>query len=159
MNRPMLFAVLLFQSTIVFCQSTATPPGSPQTAGKGSMEQLPFDFSNSRPGQTAARPTFNRFDCQGSDAAQNQANAPIDFEHLFNAPCSDLKTHVEFLARNGNSFSQSPLVVQPRSDFEPIPTQWPKARSERIPTQWPNLKLQPIDRGSPGLIPAHGSRK
>lgn len=159
MNRPMLFAVLLFQSTIVFCQSTATPPGSPQTAGKGSMEQLPFDFNDSRPGQNAARPTFKSLDCQESSTTQNQANAPIDFEHLFSAPCADLSTHAEFLARNENSFSRSPLVVQPRSDFVPIPTQWPKARSEQIPTQWPKLKLQPIDRGSPDLIPAHSSRK
>jgi hypothetical protein len=159
MNRLVLFAVLLFQSTVVFSQSTATPPGSPQTPGKASMGQWPFDFSNSHPGHTAARPTFKSFDCQGSNTTQNQASAPIDFDHLFNAPCADLKTHVEFFARNENSFSRSPLVVQPRFKFEPIPTQWPNAKTEQIPTQWPNLKLQPIDGGSPGLVPAHGSAK
>ena len=164
MNRLMFFAVLLLQSTVVFGQSTAALLGSPQTQGKVSkgqwpLGQWPSDFGNGLPGQTLTGPLFKRFDCQGSNTAQNQANAPVDFDQLFNAPCKDSKTQIEFLARNESAFSQSPLVVQPHSKFGPIPTQWPKAKAENIPTRWPNLKMQPIDGGASGLVPAHGSAK
>jgi hypothetical protein len=159
MNRLMLFAVLLFQSTVVFCQSSATPPGSPQLRGKESIGQWPFDFSNGQLGQTAARPTFKSFGCHGPNTTQDQASAPIDLNHLFNAPCTDLKSQVELFARNENSFSPFPLVVRPHFKSEPIPTQWPNAKFEQIPTQWPNLKLQPIDGRSPSLVPAHSGAK
>jgi hypothetical protein len=159
MCRFALYAVLLFQSTVAVCQFTATQPGSSQVPGKGSTVQWPFDFSKSQSGQTAAKPSFKSLDCPGSKTAQNQATAPIDFDHLFNTSCTDLKSHVEFFARNENPLSRSPLVVQPHSKGEPIPTQWPNAKFEQIPTQWPNLKRQPIDGGSSGLVPAHGSAK
>jgi hypothetical protein len=164
MNRLMFLAVILFQSTVVFGQSTATLLGSPQTPGDVSTEQwqlgqAPFDFGTGRPGQTLTGPLVKSFDCQGSNAAQNQANAAVDFDHLWNAPCKDSKANIEFFARNESSFLQSPLVVQPRFKSEPIPTQWPKAKSEEIPTQWTNLRLQPIDGRSSGLVPAHDSAK
>jgi len=164
MNRLMFVAILLLQTTAVFCQSTATLLGSPQTQGKVStgqslLGQRPFDFGVGQPGQTPTGPIFKSFDCQRLNAAQNQANAPFDFDHLFSAPCKDSKTDIEFFARNESAFTRSPLVVQPHSNFGPIPTQWPKAKTEQIPTQWSNLKLQPIDGRSAGLVPAHGGAK
>lgn len=159
LKRLVLFAVLLFQSSLILCQSTATPPGSPQVLSKGSIGQWPFIFGNDRPEQTVGRPTFKSFDCHGLNTSNNQASVPVDLDQLLNAPCSDLKSHVEYFALNENSFSWSPLLVGPHPKGEPIPTQWPNARIEQIPTQWPNLKLQPIDRGSPGLAPAHRSAK
>lgn len=159
MNRLMIFAVLLFQSSVVYCQSAATLPGSPQTPSNVHMGQWPFDFTSGRQGQTAARPIFRGFDFRGSNTTRNPASAPIDFDHLLNAPDTDLKTHFEFLARNENPFSQSPVVVQPHSKFGPIPTQWPNAKTEQIPTQWSNLKLQPIDGGFRGVAPGRGSAK
>ncbi len=159
MNRLVLFAVLLSQSSLIFCQSTATPPGGPQVPGKVSMGQWPFSLSNAQPGQTAARPAFKGFDCHGTNANQNQANAPADLDHLFDTSCTDVKSHVDFLARNESSFSLSPLVVGPHPHGEPIPTQWPNAKVERIPTQWPDLKLLPIDGISPGVVPVHRSAK
>jgi len=159
MNRLILFVVLLFQSTVGLCQSAAIPPGNPQTLGEVSMGRWPFDFSNGQPGQTAARPAFKSFDCHGTNTTQSQVSVPIDLAQLFNASCTDLKSHVELFSRNENPFSQSSFVVQPHLKSEPIPTQWPNAKLEQIPTQWPNLKLQPIDGGSPGLVSAHGSAK
>jgi hypothetical protein len=159
MNRLMFLAVLLFQGTVAFGQSAAALLGSPQAHGRVSTGQPPFDFGVGQPGQTLTGPLFKSFDCQRSNTAQNQANAPVDFNHIFNAPCAETKTDIDFLARNENAFAFSPLVVQPHFKSEPIPTQWPKAKSENIPTQWPNLKLQPIDRGSSGLVPARGSAK
>ena len=159
MTRLVLFAVLLSQSSLIFCQSTATPPGSLQGSGKVSMGQWPFSFSNGQPGQTAARRTFKSFDCHGPNTTQTQANVPIDFDHLFNAPCTDLKSHVDLFALNENSSSWSPLVVGPHPKGEPIPTQWPNAKIKQIPTQWANLKLQPIDGGFSGLVPTHRSAK
>ena len=158
MIRLLLFAVLLSQSSLIFCQSAATPPGSPQGSGNVSMGLWPFSFSNSKPGQAAARPTFKSFDCHGPNA-KNQANVPTDFDDLLNAPCADLKAHAGLFALNENSSSWSRLVVGPHPKGEPIPTQWPNARFEQIPTQWPNLKLQPIDGGSPGLAPARRRSK
>ncbi len=155
MNRLVLFAVLLSQSSLIFCQSTATPPGGPQVPGKVSMGQWPFSFSNVKPGQTATRPTFRSFDCHDSNITQNQANPPADLDHLFDTSCTDVKSQVEFLARNESSFSRSPLVVGPHPNGEPIPTQWPNAKGERIPTQWPYLKLLPIDGISPDVVPVH----
>ena len=168
MSRLMLLAVVLFQGTLfqgsaVFCQTPATPLGSAQISGKVSMGQLagqcPFDFSGGLLGQSAAKPSFKSLECNGLNSTANQAGAPIDFDHLFSAPSADLKTHLEFLARNESSFSRSPLVVQPHLKGEPIPTQWPNAKAEQIPTLWPNLKLQPIEGGSSGLVPARSSRK
>ena len=159
MNRLMLFAVLLFQSTAVFFQSTATPFGSPQVPGKVFILQLPFDFSNGQPGKTVAKPTFKSFDCPDLNATQNQVSVPIDLDHLFNASCTDLKSHVELFARNESPFSRTPLVLRPHPKGGPIPTQWPNAKIEQIPTQWPNLKLQPIGEESPGSVPAHSSAK
>jgi hypothetical protein len=158
MNRLVLFTFLLFQSSLIFCQSTATSPASPQVPSKVSMGEWPFGFSNSPLEQGVARPTFKSFDCHGTNA-KNQASVPIDLDHLFNVACPVLKTDVETLALNERYFSRSPLVVGPRSKGEPIPTQWPNAKIEQIPTQWPNLKLQPIDGGSSSLIPAYGSQK
>jgi hypothetical protein len=161
MHRFVLFALLLFPSTSVLCQSTATPPGNSQAPGKPSAVQWPLDFSSSQPGQTAARPAFKGFDCHGPHTTPNQANAPIDLDHLFNAPCAQVEplARVELFARNENSFSRSPFVVWPHLKGEPIPTQWPSVKTEQIPTEWPNLKLQPINGRSPGLVPAHGSQK
>jgi hypothetical protein len=164
MNRLMLLGVLLFQSTVVFGQSTATLLGSPQTQGKVStgqwqLGQAPFDFGIGQPGQTPTSSLFKSFDCQGSKTAQNQVNAPLDFYHLWNAPCKDSKTDIEFFARNESAMSRSPLVAQPRFKSEPIPTQWPNAKTEQIPTQWSNLKLQPIDGRSSGQVPPHDSAK
>jgi hypothetical protein len=163
MSRFMLLAVVLFQGALVFCQSTAAPSGSAQLSGKASVGQWAgqwaFSLSNGQPGETAARPAFGNFDCHGPNTTPSQASAPIDFDHLFSAPCADLKTHVEFLARNESSFSRSPLVVQPHVKGAPIPTQWPNAKLEQIPTQWPNLRLQAIDGGSPDPVGAHGSKK
>jgi hypothetical protein len=123
------------------------------------MGQWPFGFSNGQPGQTAARPTLKSFDCHGPNTNQNQANVPIDLDHLFNAPCTDAKSRADLFALNENYFSVSPLVVGPHPKGEPIPTQWPNAKIKRIPTQWPNLKLQPIDGGSSSLVPAYRSPK
>jgi hypothetical protein len=159
MNRLVLFAVLLFQSSLIFCQSTAIPARSAQVPGKVSMGQGPFRFSNGQPGQNTARRTFKSFDCHSPNATQNQANVPIDFDHLFNAPYMDLKSRVDLFALNENSSSWSPLVIGPHPRGEPIPTQWPHAKIERIPTQWPNLKLQPVDGISPGVVPVQGSAK
>ena len=166
MHRFVLFALLLIPSTAVYCQSMATPPGNSQVSRKPSAVQWPLDFSNSQPGQAAAKPAFKSFDCNGPNTTPNQASKPIDLDHLFNATCTDLKSQVEILkrgvelyARNESSFSRSPFVVRPHPKGEPIPTQWPNVKVEQIPTEWPNLKLQPIDGGSPGLIPAHGSQK
>jgi hypothetical protein len=163
MSRLMLFAVVLFQGTLVFCQSTAAPSGSPQLSGKASMgqlgEQWAFGLSNGQPGKTTARPALGSFDCHGLNTTPSQAGAPVDFDHFFSGSCADLKTHVEFLARNESSFSRFPLAVQPHLKGQPIPTQWPNAKSEQIPTQWPNLKLQAINGGSPGLVPDRGSAR
>jgi hypothetical protein len=159
MSRLMLFALVLFQGCVVFCQSTATPPGGPQIPGKVSMGQWAFGLSSGQPGKTAARPTFKIFDCNGPNTTQIQVNVPIDFGHLFDVPCTDLKSRDELVARNESSYSWSPLIVGPHLKGEPIPTQWPNAKVEQIPTQWPNLKLQMIDGGTPGLAPAPGSRK
>jgi hypothetical protein len=123
------------------------------------MGQWPFSFSNGQPGQAAARPTFKSFNCYDPNTIQNQAGVPIDLDHLFNAPCTDVKSHVDLFALNEYSFSRSPLLVGPHPKGEPIPTQWPNARIEQIPTKWPNLKLQPIDGESPGLVPIHRSAK
>lgn len=160
MKRLVLFAVLLSQSSLIFCQSTATPPGIPQVPGKVSMGQWPFSFSIGPPGQTAAaRPALKSFNCEGPNTNQNQAGVPIGLDHLFKAPCADVKSHVELLALNANSFSSTPLVAGPQAKGEPIPTQWPSAKMERIPTRWPNLKLQPIDNGPSVLLPARGRAK
>jgi hypothetical protein len=177
MSRHMLLAVVLFQGTLiqgtlfqgtaVFGQSPATPLGSGQISGKISMGQLtgqcPFDFSGGLLGQSAAKPSFKSFKCNGLNSTANQADAPIDFGSLFSAPSANLKTDLELFARNESSFSRSPLVVQPHPKGEPIPTQWPKAKAEQIPTLWSNLKLQPIESGSEGgsrgLVSARSSRK
>jgi hypothetical protein len=164
MSRLMLFAVVLFQGTlfkgaVVFCQSPLIPLGSPEVSAKVSMGQCPFDFRSGQLGQTAARPSFKGFECNGPNSTLNQAGAPIDFGQLFSAPSADLKTHEDFFARNEGSFPRSPLVLQPHLKGEPIPTQWPNAKVEQIPTLWPNLKLLPIQDGSPGLVTAGSSRK
>jgi hypothetical protein len=159
MIRSSLFAVILLQSTAVLGQSMVTPSGSSQVPGKTTAVQWPFDFSNSQTGQTAARPAFKSFDCHGAKTTRDQASAPADFNHLFYAPCTDLKTHADLFAHNEIFALPTPLVVPPHLKGAPIPTQWPNAKVERIPTQWPNLKLQPIDGGSPGLAPAHSSGK
>jgi len=160
MKRLVLFAALLSQSSLIFCQSTSAPQGVPQVPGNVSMGPWPFSFNVGRPGQTAIdRPAFKSFHCASQNTIQNQASAPIDLDHLFIAPCADVKSHVELFAFNTNSFSSTPLVVGPHAKGEPIPTQWPKAKIERIPTQWPNLKLQPIDKGAAGLVPASGRTK
>lgn len=152
MNRFMFYATLLLQSTVVLCQSMATPPGSSLDPGKLSTPQWPLAFSNGQTGQTAARPAFKSFDCHGQDTAQNQASATIDLDPLFNAPCTDLKSHVLLFARNENSLSQFSLSVAPHLKAEPIPTQWPNAKLKQIPTRWPNLALLPIDAGSPSSV-------
>jgi hypothetical protein len=168
MGRLMLFTTLLlqctlFQCTAVFCQSPATPLGSGQTSGKVSLGQLagqcPFDFSGGLLGQSAARPSSKSLECNGLNSTLNQAGAPIDFDRLFSRRSANLKTDLEFFARNESSFSSSPLAVQRQFKGEPIPTQWPTAKVEQIPTLWPNLKLQPIEGGSRGLVPARNSRK
>jgi hypothetical protein len=159
MIRFALLSVLLFQGAVVFCQSTATPTASPQVPGKRSEVNRPFDFGNSRSGPTVARPPFKAFNCQDPKDTRNKASTPIDFDHLFDAPCTDLKSHVELFARNENLLSPSPLVVRPPLKREPIPTQWPNAKVERIPTHWPNLKLRPVDGGSFGAVPAAGGAK
>ena len=165
MNRFVLFALLLLSSASALCQSTATAPGNSQAPGKPSAAQWPLDFSGGQPGQTAAKPAFNTFDCRGPKTASNQASAPIDLDHLFDAACPGLNsqaeplTHVELFARNENSISRSPFAVWPHLKGEPIPTQWPKVKVEQIPTEWPNLKLQQIDGESTGLVPARGSQK
>jgi hypothetical protein len=166
MRRFVLFVLLLFPVTAVFCQSMTTPPGNSQAPGKPSAAQWPLDFSNSHPGQTAARLSFKSFDCRGPNTNPNQANTPIDLDHLFLfTTCADLQSHGEPFARaelfalNENSYSRSPLVVRPHPKGEPIPKQWPNLKFEQIPTEWPNLKLQPIDGGSSSLVPAHGSAK
>ncbi len=159
MNRLVLFAVLLSQSSLIFCQLTTTPPESPQVPGKVSMGQWPFSLSNGQPRQTAERPSFKGFDCRGPNTAQNQAGVPADLDRLFNAPCTELKSHADLFALNSDHFSQSPLFVEPPPKGEPIPTQWPNAKIERIPTRWPNLKLQPIGGVSAGLTPANPGAK
>ncbi len=165
MHRFAFFALLVLQSSAVLCQSTATPPGTPQAPGKPAAAQWPLDFSKVQPGQAAAKPAFRSFDCTGKNSAPNQPSAPIDLDHLFSASCMDLKSHVEpfalveLFARNEDSFSRSPLVVRPHPRGEPIPKQWPNLKFEQIPTEWPNLKLQLIDGGSPSLVPARGSAK
>ncbi len=165
MNRFVFVALLLFPGAAVLCQSMATPPGNSQAPDKQSAAQWPLDFSYGQPGQTASRPAFKSHNCQGANTTPNQASAPIDLDHIFSAPCMDLKSHVdplahvELFARNEDSFSRSPLVVRPHPKGEPIPTQWPNSRVEQIPTQWPNLKLQPIDGGSPGLAATQGRAK
>jgi hypothetical protein len=159
MNRLMIFAILLFESAVVFSQSTGTTPVSPQAVGNEQMGQWPLEFSHGRPAQIGTGPTFKSFDCHGRNTTQNQASAPIDFDHLFSAPCTDLKPHVELFAHNEIFSSQSPLDVPPQLKGEPIPTQWPNAKLEKIPTRWPNLKLRPIDEGSQGLVPAQGKAK
>ena len=165
MRRVVLFALLLFLGTAVFCQSMATPPGKSQAPRRPSAVQWPLDFGNVQPGQTTARPAFKSFNCHGLNTAPHQATAPIDLDHLFSASCTDLQSHtepfahVELFALNENSYSRSPLVVRPHPKGEPIPKQWPDLKFEQIPTQWPNLKLQLIDGGSPGLVPPHGSTK
>lgn len=168
MGRLMLFTAVLFQGTLfqgtaVFGQPPATPLGSAQISGKVSMSQCPFDFSGGLLGQGAARPSSKTLECNGLNSPLNQAGAPIDFDRLFSRRSANLKTDLEFFARNESSFSSSPLVVQRHLKGEPIPTQWPNAKAERIPTLWPNLKLQPIEggteSGSRGLVPAPGSGK
>ncbi|MFZ0304643.1 MAG: hypothetical protein WAL75_18270 [Terracidiphilus sp.] len=159
MYRFVLLAIVLFESSAVFCQSTASPPVSTQVPGKAIVGQWPFDFGKAQPGQIAAKPTFKSFDCDGLNSARNQASAPIDLDHLFDVPCVDKKPRVELFAHNDNLFSQSPLVVRPHPKGEPIPTQWPNAKVENIPTEWPGLKLQPIEGGSQGLAPIHRSAK
>lgn len=165
MHRFVLFALLLVPSTAVLAQSMATPPGNSPAPAKLSASQWPLDFSNSQPGQTAARPAVKSFDCHGPSPTPTRASAPLDVDHLFNATCADLKSQVEPLARvelfarNESSFSRSPFVVRPHLKGEPIPKQWPNLKVEQIPTEWPNLKLLPIDGGTPGLVPAHGSAK
>ena len=159
MQRFVLFALLLFSSSAVFSQSTATPPGNPQAPVKPSAAQWPLDFSNGQPAQTAEKPAFKNFDCHGPNATPNQAGAPIDLDHLFDATCTGLNSqaepfaHVEFFARNENSLQRLPLVVRPHPKGEPIPTQFPNVKVEQIPTEWPNLKLQLIEGGSSGLVP------
>jgi hypothetical protein len=159
MNRFVFFAVLLFQGTFVFCQTMVTPPESSKAPGKLSTTQSPFDLSNGQPWQTAAGPAFKSFDCYGSNATQNRAGAPIDLDHLFNATCTDMKSHPALFALNENSFSPPLSVVRPHPKGELIPKQWPNLKFQQIPTQWPNLKLEPIDGGTPGLVPAHGNAK
>jgi hypothetical protein len=161
MHRFVLFALLLLSSTAVLCQSTATVPGNPQTPGKPSVAQWPLDFSTGQPGQTAAKPAFKTFNCHGPNTTANQAGAPIDLDHVFDAPCAHVEpfTHVELFARNENSISRSPFAVQPHPKGEPIPTQWPKVKVEQIPTEWPKLKLQPTNGGSDGLVPAQANQK
>jgi len=165
MHRFVLFALLLCPGTAVLCQSTATAPGNSQAEGEPSTAQWPLDFSNSKPGQNAARFAFKNFDCHGPNSTPNQATAPIDLDHLFDSACTGLKshaeplTHVELFARNENSLARSPFVVSPRLKGEPIPTQWPNVKVEQIPTEWPNLKLQPINGVSPASVPAHSSAK
>ncbi len=165
MHRFAFFALLVLQSTAVLCQSAATLPGNSQAPGKPSAVQWQLDFSNSQPGQTAARPALKRFNCNGQDTTPSQANAPVDVDHLFSASCMSLKSHVEpfahveLFALNEDPSSRSPLVVRPHPRGEPIPRQWPNLKFEQIPTEWPNLKLQLIDGGSQSLVPAHGSAK
>jgi hypothetical protein len=173
MSRLMLFTVFLFQSTLiqgtlfqgtlVFGQSPATPLGSAQISGKVSMSQCPFDFSSGQLGRSAARPSSKSLECNGPNSTLNQAGAPIDFDRLFSRRSANLKTDLEFFARNESSFSSSPLAVQRHLKGEPIPTQWPNAKVEQIPTLWPNLRLQPIEDGteggSRGLVPAPSSGK
>jgi hypothetical protein len=159
MNRFVLIALLLFQSTVLLCQSQAAPPDSSQAPGKRPTVQWPFDFGVGQPAQAAPKLTFKNFDCHGLSTAQNQASPPIDLDHLFNATCADSNSHAVLFAFNEKSVSRSPFVVPPHPNIEPIPTQWPNAKCKQIPTQWPNLKLQPIDGISPGLVPAHGSAK
>lgn len=159
MQRFALFALLLFPGAAVLCQSTATSPGNSQAPGKLSAVQWPLDFSNGQTRQAAAKPAFERFNCNVRNTAPSQASAPIDLNPLFSAPCMDLNahaehfTHVELFALNENSFSRSPLVVQPHPKGEPIPGQWPNLTFKQIPTEWPNLKLQPIGGGSPAPRP------
>jgi hypothetical protein len=165
MNRFVFVALLLFPGTAVLCQSMATPPGTSQAPGKLSAVQWPLDFSYGQPGQTAPRPAFKNFNCQGSNTSPNQASAPIDLDQVFSASCLDLKshveplTHLELFARNEDSSVRSPLVVRPHPKGEPIPKQWPNLKFEQIPTEWPNLKLQLIDGGSSGLAPTQGRAK
>lgn len=169
MNRLIFVAILLLQSAAVLGQSSTNLLGSPQPPGKVSTGQSPFgqwqpgqpqfDFGSGHPGQTLTGPISKDFDCQGSSTARNRPNAPVDFGHLSNAPCAELKTQIEYLARNESAFSWSPLVAEPHFKSEPIPTQWPNAKTEQIPTRWPNLKLQPIDGRSAGLVSAHDSAK
>jgi hypothetical protein len=158
MYRLALFTFLLFQSSLIFCQSTATSPASPNVPDKAAMGQWPFGFSNSPLEQSVARPAFKSFDCNGPNA-KNQASVPIDLDHLFNVSCPVLKTDVETFALNERYFSRPPLIVGPHLKGQPIPTQWPNAKIERIPTRWPNLKLQPIDAGTSSSSPAQGSQK
>jgi hypothetical protein len=159
MHRFVLFALLLSSSAMVLAQSMGTPPGNSQAPGKSSSVQWPLNFSSSQPGQTAARPALKSFNCHAPNTTPNQASPPIDFDHLFNSTCLDLKlqvkpfARVELFARNESSFSRSPFVVWPQLKGEPIPTQWPNGKVEQIPTQWPNLKMQPIDGGAAALVP------
>jgi hypothetical protein len=159
MNRLELFSVLLFQSSLVFCQSTATSSASPQVPGKVSMGQWLFGFRNNPLEQSVAKPTFKSFNCASPSTNRNHATAPVDLDHLFNVACPVLKTDVETLALNERYFSRSPLVVGLHPKGEPIPTQWPNAKIVRIPTHWPNLKLQAIDGGSSDSDPARGGVK
>jgi len=165
MHRIVLFALLLFPGTAVLGQSMATPPGTSQAPGKQSTIQWPLDFNNGQLAQTAAKPAFKNFNCQGPNTTPNQGGAPIDLDRIFSSPCIDLKLHVEpfaraeLFARNEDYSVRSPLVVRPHPKGEPIPTQWPNSRVEQIPTQWPNLKLQLIDGGTPGVVPAQGNAK
>src|SRR5580704_10974235 len=117
MSRLMLLTVVLFQGTMtqgtaVFGQSPATPLGSAEISGKVSMSQCPFDFSGGLLGQSAARPSSKSLECNGLNSTLNQAEAPIDFDRLFSRRSANLKTDLEFFARNESSFSSSPLVVQ-----------------------------------------------
>lgn len=154
MQRFVLFALLLFSSTAVLCQSAATAPGNSQAPGKPSVAQWPLDFSDGQPAQTAAKPAFKSFACHGPNTAPNQAGAPIDLDHIFDTLCANLKSqsepfqHVELFARNENSFSRTPFIVGPHAKGVPIPTQFPNGKVEQIPTVWPNLKLQLVDGAS-----------
>ena len=159
MHRFVLFALLLFCSTAVLCQSMLTPNGNSQASGKPSAEQWVLDLSNGQPGKTTARPAFKGFNCHTPSTTPNQASAPIDVDHLFDATCTGSKSqveplaHVEIFALNENSLSRSPLMVWPKLKGGPIPTQWPIGKAEPIPTRWPNLKLQPVDGGSASPAP------
>lgn len=165
MHRFVLLALPLFLNSAVLCQSMAAASGISETPQKLSAVQMPLNFGNDQPGQAATKPAFKNSDCNRTSNAPNEANAPIDLNHLFSAQCADPKSHiepfshVELFARNENSFSRSLFVFRAHPKGEPLPTQWPNLKVEQIPTQWPNLKLQPIGDASPRLVPSQSRAK
>jgi len=157
MNRLTLFLVLLFQSTVVFCQSVASLPGSPQVPGNASFGQGPINFSGGQFGQTFSSAKSGNTDFRdGLCQNRNQTSAHVDVKQRFHVSVNP-DSILLMLAQN-NSLPSSFLNGR-NFGYEPIPTQWPNAKIEQIPTQWPNLKLQPIDGGSPGLVLVHRGAK